>query len=143
MHSFMNDWRNMALPLTRRTESRVALVDDSLAVRQSLSLLLRNRGYGVESFRGAGELLSALDTESFDLFVLDLKLEESNGIALLSAIRSRGISAPAILITGWEAGFADRQAREAGFEGFVRKPMLEISIIDEIRRLIGPPDAVS
>jgi FixJ family two-component response regulator len=133
----------MALPLTQKTERRVALVDDSPAVRQSLSMLLRNRGYTVDSFSGAGELLSALEEEAFDIFVLDLKLEESNGIALLSALRSRGISAPAILITGWEAGIAGRQAKEAGFEGFVRKPMLETSIVDEVRRLVGPPDAVS
>lgn len=133
----------MALPLTHRTERRVALVDDNPAVRESLSLLLRNRGYTVESFRGAGELLSALETGTFDIFVLDLKLEESNGIALLSAIRSRGISAPAILITGWEAALADKQAKDAGFEGFVRKPMLETSIVDEVRRIVGPPDAVS
>lgn len=133
----------MALPLTHRTERRVALVDDNPAVRQSLSLLLRNRGYTVESFRGAGELLSALETGTFDIFVLDLKLEESNGIALLSAIRSLGISAPAILITGWEASIADKQAKDAGFEGFVRKPMLETSIVDEVRRIVGPPDTVS
>lgn len=133
----------MALPLTQKTERRVALVDDSPAVRQSLSMLLKNRGYAVDSFSGAGELLSALEEGAFDIFVLDLKLEESNGIALLSAIRSRGISAPAILITGWEAGIADKQAKDAGFEGFVRKPMLETSIVDEVRRLVGPPDAVS
>jgi FixJ family two-component response regulator len=133
----------MALPLTQKTERRVALVDDSPAVRQSLSMLLKNRGYAVDSFRGAGELLSALEEGAFDIFVLDLKLEESNGIALLSAIRSRGILAPAILITGWEAGIADKQAKDAGFEGFVRKPMLETSIVDEVRRLVGPPDAVS
>ncbi|MFN7179537.1 response regulator [Hyphomonas sp.] len=133
----------MALPLTQKTERRVALVDDSPAVRQSLSMLLKNRGYAVDSFSGAGELLSALEEGAFDIFVLDLKLQESNGIALLSAIRSRGIAAPAILITGWEAGIADKQARDAGFEGFVRKPMLETSIVDEVRRLVGPPGPVS
>lgn len=133
----------MALPLTHRTERRVALVDDSPAVRQSLSLLLRNRGYTVEAYTGPAEVLSALESNAFDVFVIDLKLEESNGIALLSAIRSRGISAPAILITGWEAGLADKQAKDAGFEGFVRKPMLETSIVDEVRRIVGPPDSVS
>lgn len=121
----------------------MALVDDSPAVRQSLSLLLRNRGYTVEAYTGPAEVLSALESNAFDVFVIDLKLEESNGIALLSAIRSRGISAPAILITGWEAGLADKQAKDAGFEGFVRKPMLETSIVDEVRRIVGPPDSVS
>lgn len=80
----------MALPLTHRTERRVALVDDSPAVRQSLCLLLRNRGYTVEAYTGPAEVLSALESNAFDVFIIDLKLEESNGIALLSAIRGRG-----------------------------------------------------
>lgn len=129
----------MAVPLPKRLEPRVAIIDDSSAVRQSLSLLLRNRGYAVEAFSGPVDFLHALETAQFDIFVIDLKLEESSGISLLSVIRDRGLTAPAILITGWESGFADRQASDAGFEGFVRKPMLEISIVDEIRRLIGAP----
>lgn len=127
----------MALSLTRRMDTRVAVVDDSAAVRQSLGLLLRNRGYDVETFSGATDLLGALERSVFNILVIDLKLEESNGIALLSEVRRRGFAAPAILITGWECAMSDQQACEAGFAGFVRKPMLEISILDEIGRIYG------
>ncbi|MFN4224786.1 MAG: response regulator [Hyphomonas sp.] len=118
-------------------DTRLAVVDDSVAVRQSLGLLLRNRGYDVETFNGAADLLSALERSVFNILVIDLKLEESNGIALLSEVRRRGCAAPAILITGWECGMSDQKAREEGFAGFVRKPMLEVSILDEIGRICG------
>lgn len=129
----------MASPVPAPVSRRVAIVDDSQAVRLSLSLLLRNRGYDVDVFEGGGELLAALDARPFDIFVIDLKLEDTDGATLLKELRGRGVSAPAILITGWEARVADQQAAQAGFDAFVRKPMLETSIVDEVRRLAGDP----
>lgn len=129
----------MAIPVPALVSRRVAIVDDSQAVRLSLSLLLRNRGYDVDAFEGGEALLAALDVCHFDIFVIDLKLEDTDGATLLKALRGRGVFAPAILITGWEARAADQQAAQAGFDAFVRKPMLETSIVDEVRRLAGDP----
>lgn len=128
----------MAVSLTRRVEQRVAVIDDSPAVRQSLRLLLRNRGYAVDVFAGSAEMLVALEEDVFDLYVIDLKLDGLDGVALLAELRQKGIEAPAILISGWEGSAVDRQAAQAGFAAFVRKPMLETSIVDEVRRILGP-----
>lgn len=129
----------MALPVPSAEPCRVAIVDDSLAVRLSLSLLLRNRGFEVDVFEGGSDLLQAVGRQHYDVFVIDLKLEDTDGASLLKDMRQRGVTGAAILITGWEARLADQQAEQAGFDAFVRKPMLETSIVEVVRRVAGGP----
>ncbi len=70
---------------------RIAVVDDSTAVRQSLRLLLGARGYRVETFADWCDLLPVAQPGRFDCYVIDLKLETIDGFALLEALRAKGI----------------------------------------------------
>ena len=117
---------------------RIAVVDDSLAVRDSLKLLLGINGYDVEAFSGSAGLLASSSLGAFDCFVIDLKLGGPDGMHLLSSVRARGFLQPAILISGWEAESLERLAAKAGFASYVRKPMMMTSIVDEVRRVLWP-----
>ncbi len=114
----------------------VAVVDDSAAVRQSLSLLLHSRGYFVSLFESAGAVLEVFRNDLCDCYVIDFKMDGIDGVGLLRALRGLGARQPAILISGWEAsGLEDLAARE-GFDGFIRKPMLKESILPLIARVL-------
>lgn len=132
-----NRRRRMALhsPVTRNR--RVAVVDDSEAVRQSLLLLLSARGFVVETFPGGTDLLAALETSDYACFVIDLKLDGMDGAALLEVIRARGLSQPAVLISGWDEAAIEGLANQAGFAAFVSKPMMKTSIVDLLDELLG------
>lgn len=120
---------------------RIAVVDDNLAVRDSLQLLLGVHGYDVEAFAGSVGLLASTRLAAYDCFVIDLKLGGPDGPHLLSSVRARGYQQPAILISGWEVESLERVAAEAGFASHVRKPMLITSIVDEIRRVLRPRES--
>ena len=127
----------MALPLPVTRNPRIAVVDDSEAVRRSLFVLLGSRGYDVDAFAGGPELLAAVDPAGYDCFVIDLKLDRADGTALLARLRQLGFDQPAVLISGWEVDSLERLAKQAGFAAHVRKPMMEISLADVLGRLLG------
>lgn len=127
----------MALPLPVTHNPRIAVVDDSEAVRRSLMVLLGSRGYDVDAYPGGPELLAAVGPAGYDCFVIDLKLDRADGTHLLSALRKLGFNQPAILMSGWEVDSLERLAKQTGFAAHVRKPMMEISLADVLGRLLG------
>jgi len=122
-----------AKPLPVHSPRRIAVVDDSPAVRQSLRLLLGARGFSVDTFTGADELLVDVKLGDFDCFVIDLKLDGMDGFALLAALREKGIDTPAIMISGWELPTLEVSAHRAGFAALVRKPMMDTSLVRVLR----------
>lgn len=118
-----------AKPLPVHPARRIAVVDDSVAVRQSLRLLLGARGFSVQTFAGAEDLLAHVAPGDYDCFVIDLKLEGVDGFGVLDALRKKGVEAPAVMISGWEAHALEETARSAGFAALVRKPMMDTSLV--------------
>ncbi len=129
----------MALPAFRMKNRRIAVVDDSKAVRDSLFVLLCARGFAVDTYAGGDDLLSAIEIAGYACFVIDLKLDGMEGPDLLRAIRLRGFDQPAVLISGWDVGALDAIAVQSGFSGFVRKPMMTTSIAHLLEELLGGP----
>lgn len=129
----------MAFPLPVIRHPRIAVVDDSEAVRRSLLVLLGARGFDVDVYSGGDELLSAAASADYDCFVIDLKLDRADGTQLLATLRQRGFDQPAVLISGWDVDSLERIAKQAGFAAHVRKPMMEISLADVLGRLLGRP----
>ncbi len=115
---------------------RIALIDDNAGVRHSLRLLLSACGFDVEAFSGADEVLLDLHPSDFDCYVIDWRLDGLNGLELLSALRQKGIDAPAVLISGWESRSLEMLASQAGFRALVRKPMMDTSLVDVLRQIL-------
>lgn len=127
----------MALPASVDPFRRIAVVDDSDAVRLSLRLLLGRRGFVVDTFASASDLFAGLGRTEYDCFVIDFKLDDGDGFEVLANIRRGGFQAPAILISGWDSGALDARSHKAGFAAFVRKPMLEMSLADVLDTVLG------
>ena len=103
----------------------VAVIDDSEAVRRSLTVLLTARGYAAMGFAGGEEFLASPMKGSFDFLLIDYKMEGLTGVEVLRQLRGEGIETPAAMVSGWETSGLERLALEAGFKAFVRKPMLD------------------
>lgn len=115
---------------------RIAVVDDSPAVRQSLRVLLGARGYLVETFEGADDLLLDIREGDFDCYVIDLKMKGLDGFGVLEALRLKGVSAPAVMISGWELPSLEVSAQRAGFTALVRKPMMDTSLVRVLKDVL-------
>ena len=81
-------------------------------------------------------VLNAAPSADIDCFVIDYKMPDMNGIDLVAQLRKRDLAAPVILITGYpDKNIADRAAA-AGVKEVLRKPLLDESLIKQIRGAI-------
>ncbi len=104
-------------------ELQLLLVEDDPIVAQAIAGLLRAQGHAVIHVgHGLGALTESA-TRRFDAALLDLDLPGMDGLALARALRERGFSAPLLAVTARSDGDAETQARAAGFDGFLRKPV--------------------
>lgn len=114
----------------------VYVVDDDVGVLGSLRFLLETDGFSVRTFRSGVALLSMPAAEEVDCFVIDYKMPDINGIDLVGQLRSRGIDAPVVLITGYPDKNIAARAAAAGVKHVMRKPLLEDSLVKQIRGAI-------
>lgn len=99
--------------------------------------------YDIEHFLFGQELLDALEAadQPPDIFVLDIDLPHMDGMTLLKNIRhgDKGSDRPALALTA-HAMVRDRQRFiEAGFNGYMSKPIVdEDELREEIEKLLQP-----
>jgi two-component system response regulator FixJ len=114
----------------------VYVVDDDPGVLGSLRFLLETDGFDVETFRSGPALLNAVVPKKADCFVIDYKMPNIDGIDLASRLRSRGMAAPIILITGYPDDNIPAKAAVAGVYDVLLKPHIEESLVACIRGAI-------
>jgi len=103
--------------------SRVLVIDDESAIRESLEVLLTLEGYTVFMAPDGEEGLRKIETESYDLVLLDLALPGQSGLELLPQIKERSRVA-----SHYDTAYMARwdnvvEAIRAGADNFVQKPL--------------------
>ena len=63
---------------------KIALVDDEQSILTSVSLSLQSEGFTVDTFLNGVEALEALESQSYDLGLFDIKMPKMDGNDLLS-----------------------------------------------------------
>ena len=81
-------------------EFSILVVDDSEAVRETVSVILSVCGYQCESAKNGVEAMQRVRQRRFDAVVTDLEMPEMNGLALTSEIRQHFSSLPVMIMTG-------------------------------------------
>ncbi|WP_349655742.1 ATP-binding protein [Xanthomonas sp. 10-10] len=111
---------------------RILLVEDDPTVAEVISGLLIGRGHRVvHAAHGLAALSEAVDG-GFDIALLDLDLPGLDGFALALQLRRLGHGFPLLAVTARADGDAERQARSAGFDGFLRKPVTADLLLEAI-----------
>ncbi len=102
--------------------AHILIVEDDDAIREGLDLNLGLEGHQVATAADGESALRVLETESFDLVLLDVMLPGRNGFEVLRAIRQRNKELPVILLTA-RADEADKiLGLELGADDYVTKP---------------------
>jgi FixJ family two-component response regulator len=119
------------------TETIVVVIDDDLAVRNSLKFALEIEGFAVHCYATGPELLQANeDFSRCSCLVVDQKMPEMSGLDLIAHLRAQKVAAPALLITSHPSTALRDQASQAGVS-IVEKPLLGNTLLDEIRKALG------
>jgi len=115
--------------MTASVEQTVFIVDDDVAVRDSLALLLGLKGYRTAIFSSAEDFLAAYRKDWRGCLVLDIKMSGMTGLDLQAQLASQGIELPIVIITGHGDAASARSALKSGAVDFLEKPLDEAQLI--------------
>lgn len=113
---------------------RIVLVDDHALCRNGLSDLLTQRG-GMQvlaALSNPDQVITVLREQKPDLVVLDLRMPEIDGLALLRRIRAEGLDTPALILTMSDSEADLSAALRAGVRGYLLKDMEPEDVITAI-----------
>ncbi len=102
---------------------KILIIDDEKNIRLSLSGILEDEGYEVQSCKDIKEGLGSLEEEDPDVVLLDVKLPDGNGIEALQKIKKRGFRMPVIMISGNSSISDAVKAIKLGAYDFLEKPL--------------------
>jgi two-component system, LuxR family, response regulator FixJ len=102
-------------------EQIVHVIDDDLAVRQSLSFLLASEGLPVRLHESAAAFLETVAAPS-GCVVTDVRMPGLDGIAFLRHLKDRGFGIPVIVMTGHADVAMAVEAMKEGAIDFIEKP---------------------
>lgn len=123
-------------PPSPRAALDLLLVEDDATVAEVIVGLLQAQGHRVVHVaHGLGALAEVAGTR-FDLALLDLDLPGIDGFALAQQLRAQGFARPLLAVTARADAEAESQAREAGFDGFLRKPLTGVMLAEAIEALV-------
>lgn len=118
----------------------ILIIDDDIAVRTSLLLLLQQEGFDVTAVDGPTQALDTINTTPPSLILLDLNfsLDTSGreGMQLLQQIRQLAPDVPVVLITGWGSIELAVQGMKYGARDFVTKPWNNDSLVQSVQTLL-------
>jgi two-component system sensor histidine kinase/response regulator len=108
----------------KSASARVLLVDDASGVTDVLSIKLEREGYEVVVAETAERASKLLDTEEFDLILLDVLLPDGSGFELLKQLRQRRspLDMPVIMISGLDQTSDVVTALQNGANDYITKP---------------------
>jgi two-component system response regulator GlrR len=100
----------------------VLVVDDDKLTRFSVSKILDRAGYRVREARSAEEGIAAIQAERPSVVLLDIRLPDRDGFAVLRDIQACHPALPVVMITAHHSEDVARAATAMGASGYLPKP---------------------
>lgn len=115
---------------------RLLLVEDDVMIGESVLDLLRAEAYAVDWVKDGEMADTALDTQTYDLVLLDLGLPRRDGLAVLRRLRARKDRTPVLVATARDAVAQRVEGLDLGADHYIVKPYELDELLARIRALI-------
>ena len=115
---------------------RVLVAEDDDSIAQMIAASLRDAGHAVDVVDDGMRADRALESIPIDLLVLDLGLPSLGGIQIIKRLRSRGATAPILVITARDAINDRIQALDVGADDYLVKPFALGEFEARVRALV-------
>ena len=124
--------------LPRGAGQRVLIVDDEEPLVRLATRTLEELGYAPAGFTSSVAALSAFraDPAHFDAVITDERMPGMSGSALIREVRSIRGALPVLLVSGYVGGKVTAQAREAGADEVLKKPLLARELATSLARVL-------
>jgi signal transduction histidine kinase len=127
-------------PAVRRLDAvRVLLVEDDDDTRELVRGTLENAGALVEAVGTASEGRREMLADAPDVLISDIRMPEEDGYSLIRSLRGVGVATPAIALTAYARREDADDARAAGFQIHLPKPVDAARLIEAVATLVERP----
>jgi DNA-binding NtrC family response regulator len=116
--------------------SRILVVDDEKLVRWTLRQALEEAGYQVDEAGDTREAIAAIARELPDLVLLDYRLPDQSGLAVLRELRGLGSNVPVVMITAHASVGGAVEAMKEGAYDYVSKPFEIEEVLQTVARAL-------
>ena len=127
--------------------ARILVVDDEIGMQVALREVLQRQGHQVTVVGDGGAALTALEADTFDLVLTDVRMPEISGLELLDHMRVRQSRLPVVIMTAYGTIEDAVEAMKKGAADYLLKPFssetLEQLINQQMRSktaLLGDPE---
>ena len=112
------------------------LLETAVDTLESLGLVVEQASNGLE---GIGMIKHRETTgKNYDIVIVDLKMPDVDGIETIRRIRSEIKSkVPVLLVSAYSWSDVEQEAKEAGVNGFLTKPLFRSTLYDKISEILG------
>ena len=111
---------------------KLLIVDDEIDIREFAKNFFKKRNIEVFTSSGGVEAFNIINTEKPDLVLLDVRMEEMNGVDLLKKLREQNNQVKVIMVTGVEDEETVNEAHALGIKGYIHKPL----VLDELEKVV-------
>ncbi|MBF0565125.1 MAG: response regulator [Nitrospirae bacterium] len=101
---------------------KLLIVDDEKSFADTLSQRLELRGFNVSVAYGGEEAIESIESGSFDVCLLDVKMPGMSGIDVLRWAKEHYPGLVVVMLTGYSSETDDQEAHRIGLYAFLRKP---------------------
>jgi two-component system response regulator HydG len=116
----------------------VFVLDDDAGICRILNRMLSLEEYEVRTSQSVEEAVTAIEEKSFDAYLLDYRLQDGTGLDVAERLRSKGSSAPIILMSGYDLdGIASRAETLRVFD-MIQKPFSRDALCIALKNSIRP-----
>jgi signal transduction histidine kinase len=114
----------------------ILVVDDEESQRKTLSLILKKKGYEVESAGTGKEALEKAQGRTINVSLLDIKLPDTDGIDLVAPLKQINPYMVIIMVTGFASVENTVRSLNAGASGYLVKPINNDELLAKVQDLL-------
>lgn len=112
--------------------NKILLVEDEREIADLITLYLQNENYSVFQCASAKEAFSYIDSETFDLAILDVMLPDASGLTICKKIREAH-TYPIIMLTAKSSEVDKITGLTVGADDYVTKPFLPLELVARVK----------
>lgn len=115
--------------------AKIFLVEDDKGIVENLKEFLSGEGFFVDAVAGQREALERLESETFDLVLLDISLSEGNGFAVCSYVK-QNMDIPVIFLTASGDEYSVVSGLDMGADDYISKPFRPRELVSRINSVL-------
>ena len=116
---------------------RLLLVDDEVGFTTVMAKRLTRRDMEITTAFSGAQGIQALRTKQFDVAVLDLKMEDMDGIEVLKIFKIMDPNMPVIMLTGHGSEKSANDGIQHGAYDYLTKPYEFTELLEKIRQAVS------